>query len=191
MGIEDFFGRFFGREKGEQEEKVRTVALNNVKMGSGSLEERLLPRKIKSQLYIGVNQYICQVPEFAVKETRPIVDILLLNFPEDQMTIADVKRWLASHSEYDEFELATPEHLDALNRDPRLARLAQKMSKKENKMLHIVAPGASYTDVAGNRWVVRMLLRSPYSKRDMDLSFADGRFSPPCWFALVRKAKKN
>lgn len=162
----------------KQEIKARTRTIENVKMGTGSWAERR-----KQSRYDYFNDRISEAPKFEPKETRPAVDIVLLNFPEQDMTIDEVKAWLAVHSEYDDYELARPEHLDALNKHEELAR----MTKEEN--LWIVAPGASTT--VADEPVVACLYAWKDGRRELDLSFTDTRWHRRHWFALVRKARKD
>lgn len=161
------------------ETRARTLELKGVRMGSGSLAERLEQGQREGR-YRYVDEHIAQEPDFAVKETRPTVDIVLLSFPDYMMTIEYLKRWLAAHPEYNDYELATPEYLDALDGDSRLAQIAQK------KTMMIVAPGAS-TSVKDRRWVAHLALWK-VGDHSLILGLVVEQFSGGSWFALVRKA---
>lgn len=162
----------------KREIKTRTGTIENVPMGTRSWAERR-----QQSRYDYFDNRISEAPEFEPKETRPEVDIVLLNFPEQDVTIDEVKAWLKAHPEYDGFELARPEHLDALNRHAELAR----MSKEED--MWIVAPGVSATVFDEPR--VAVLIAWQGGGRELYLDFFRAVGSPGffgLWFALVRKS---
>lgn len=154
-----------------EKEEVKAIArtFENNRMGAGSLAERLQRGQREGRYSGGVNSDIPDAPEFAVKETRPVLPITLLNFPKKDMTEQEVRDWLAGHPEYDHLEMAEPEHLDALKSNPLLAEITKEES------MWIVALGAS-TAVAGEREVARLSAWED-GGRLLDLHWADKRWS--------------
>lgn len=171
----------------EKGPKVRVYELKDVKMGSGSLAERLVAGRreagINNVIYV-VDESIPRAREFKVKDTREIVDLRLIRFNKP-MTSKEVVRWLEGRPEYQDFELARPEHLDALNSDHRLVAI----TLEEGMGMAIVALGAS-TTVRGVRNVVSLHVSKGGRDRELVLDMADHRWPRgwSTWFLLVRKA---
>lgn len=189
MGIEGFFSSFFRKEPERTGEslKVRALTVEHVRMGSGSLAERLQAEQREGRCS-KLDEHIAQAPEFAVRETRPTVDIVLVNFPKG-MKIEAVWQWLTTNPKYAEYELATPEHLVALNSDSRLL----EMTKEELGRLRIVALGASTlvkglpsTPVKGEPHVAELHIYRD-GTRDLGLRWAGFTWENDYWFLLVRK----
>lgn len=160
--------------KGEPKERVKVSArtLENVKMGQGSWNER-------RKKYHYFNDNIAQAAEFEPKETREAVDLRVINF-DKAMTGEEVAVWLAGSPEYSDYELAAPEHLDALNGDPRLSQMAKERDE------FIVALGAS-TIVKGERYVASLYAWQD-GERWLNLIWWDCQWDTGYSFLLVRKA---